>query len=68
MSLDIIILVILLVHVVLHIIPRPYLRQLRCGVARLVFWQWKKMSRLSAALYWKVYQRVNGNGDDNGTG
>lgn len=44
----------------LQLLPRPYLRRTRSGLARLIYWQWKKMSHLSAVLYWQVYERING--------
>ncbi len=32
----------------------------RRKVARFVMWQWKKMSHLSAAVYWWVDGKING--------
>jgi len=60
MDKDTIILSLLVAILISHLMPRP----IRRGVARLIFWQWKKMSHLSAVVYWWLYQRVNGNGGD----
>ncbi len=35
---------------------------MRRRLAGFIMWQWKKMSHLSAVLYWWIYDKINGNG------
>lgn len=64
MDKDLIIIVMLSFCMVLHLMPRPYIRSIRRGLSRLVYWQWRKMSLVSARLYSWLYERLNGNNHD----
>ena len=65
-SRDTLILILLVALLILHVVPRLYVRRVRYHLARLVYWQWRKMSKLSAMLYWMLYNKVNGRNGKNG--
>ena len=33
---------------------------LRRRVSQFIYWQWIKLSKLSAELYWWIHERING--------
>lgn len=69
MNMDTDTVILLLVILLLHVVPRPYVRRFRRCLSRFVYWQWRKMSRMSAVLYWWLHERVNGNsGNHRGNG
>lgn len=61
MDLDVLILALLITIIVLNLLPRPYIRRLRAAAARFTFWQWKKMSHISAIVHSWLHERINGN-------
>lgn len=44
----------------LAVLPRTYTRRIRHPVARLILWQWRKMSLVSVYLYAFFWQHGNG--------
>jgi hypothetical protein len=61
MDKDTIIIIMLACVLLAYLLPRPYLRFIRKQLSRFVYWQWKKMSHLSAVIYSFLYDRLNGN-------
>lgn len=64
MDLNAIILALLITLIILHLLPRPYIRRLRKAASDFTFWQWKRMSKLSAVIYCWLHERMNGNNGD----
>lgn len=64
MDKDTIVLVLLITLIFLSLAPRRYVRKIRSYPSRFVFWQWKKMGRISAVVYSVFYDLRNGNNHD----